>query len=705
MKAIALVLCAVWIAAGAGSLLVGRLRVLRDTALERFVYSAALGLGIAAYGVLLLGLVGQLRFWPVTLWWLVLAGAGLPGMLANGRDLLTGLKQLKLQVGQSSKLSGGQVVCVASGAVVLLCAGIAVLACFLPPNGLDWDAVAYHLADPKVFLAQGRITSLPTEHHSNFPFMMEMLYTVGLLYDGYVLANLFHGAMGALTVAAMLAFCRRHLNAVTGWIAALLFVTTPVVLWEAGVAYIELGLGLYTTLAAFAAISAVKANREQDAPDGMQWAVLAGVMMGFGLGMKYLALLPFVFVGLYLLYRRCPLRSVAIYAAVALTIASPWYVKNIVLTRNPVYPFAYGAFPQSKYWSADRAAMYQAEQDSFGAAHSLKRPAEAGGNLLLVPWELLANSNRYSNAGEYTFMALFGGIYAAFGFALVLQRRIPQTVRDLLLLGVLQAAAWFFVAQVSRYLAAVVPLFAVVCGWSAWKLASSQSGENNASKSLSAGKIAVGLALAGQVVMLLWGVFVLPTNGRVAFETGAMVTAFSVPDALATITTPDGAEQRLRRTFDVYAAEDWLNQNTAKDAGVILFETVHGFYLDRSYLWGNAQHSSYIPYDTFQNGADMTAWFAAHGFRYALINLNQIRPKFDPDGSQFPQGVNGQEEAALRRWYAPGNPKLERWQGLIYDALQSGPWRMVFAKNGVAVLEMQAGEKNSGRGKNREAHA
>ena len=736
VKAIALAVLAFWIAAGFGRRLTGPIRSLQNAPLERFVYSAALGFGVAAYGVVALGLVGLLRFGPVTLWWLALALLGLPGIRDTTKDALRGLQNLRSGFA-SGRLSGEQIFCVTAGCVVLCCAFAAILACFVPPNGLDWDAIAYHLADPKVFLQQGRISSLPTEHHSNFPFTMESLYAVGLLYDGYALANLFHFTMAFLTVAAISAFCRRHFSATVGWFAALLFATTPVVLWEASVSYIELGFGLYATLAAFAAIQAIQKteNRKQkteaasqkpeisplssesgsaSAPrssssqaflgegsqgdggallpllpglgeggrgdEGHSWLALSGAAMGFALGMKYLALLPFVFVALLLLWRRVPLKRIAIYASVAIVMGSPWYIKNLILTRNPVYPFAYGAFPHSKYWSADRSALYQGDQDHFGEPHSLKNPAVAAQNLLLAPYRLLSESGKYSNPGEYTFMALFGGLYAAFGFALILQRRLPQAIRDLLIFGGLQCLAWFFVAQISRYLVAVLPTLAIVCGYGAWRLTFAKPANRLT-------QLAVFGAFIGQTVLLLWGILLLPTSARVAYETKSMPTAMSIPEALAIVTTPDGATEHLRRTLDVYDATAWLNQNAPQESGVILYDNVLGFYLDRPYLWGNSQHSSYIPYETLMDGKPLTDWLTAHQIHYALFNLNLAQPQYDPNGAQFPQGPNRNEEAALHQWYDNGAFPAGDWRVPVQDAIRRNLWRVAFAKNGVIVLE------------------
>ena len=704
MKAIALAIIALWIAAGFGQTM---LHLLIDAGQKlfskentgagaaspnpqyrtpntflHFVYAAALGFGIASYGTFALGWLGFLRFWPVTLWWIVLALIGLPGMIQNGKDAIAGRKTLFPHNADGGKAE--RIFCVCAALVVLFCGAVAVLACFVPPNGLEWDALAYHLADPKVFLQMGRIVSLPTEHHSNFPLTMETLYAVGLLYDGYALANLFHFLMGTLTVLAILGFCHARFSPVVGWAAALIFVTTPVVLWEAGTAYIELGFGLYATLSALAAISIIEAQ-SASLPNTQRPTyntLLAGSMMGFALGMKYLALLPFVFVGILLLWRRVPVKQIAVYAGMALLFGSPWYLKNAAVTGNPVYPFAYSVFPHSKYWSADRAKMYQGEQDHFGEIHSPNQPAVAAQNMLLAPLRLLTDAGKTSNPGEYTFMALIGGLYGAFTLALLLQKKKPSSISSLLILAGLQLIAWFLVAQISRYLVAVLPLLAICCGYMVWKL-------GFAKNFLPVMRVTVLAALGGQVAILLWGLFVLPVSARDAMRNNSMPTALSVPDALAIVTAPDGAEKHQRRTLDIYDAMDWMNRNTPKDAGVVLYDNVLGFYLDRPYLWGNAQHSSYIPYGTLTNGKQLTGWLKQKGFRYALFNLNLARPAYDPTGAQFPAGPNRNEEAALRKWYGETPFPPGDWRLPLQDAIRTGQWRTVYAKNGVIALEMQ----------------
>ncbi|MCS6777619.1 MAG: glycosyltransferase family 39 protein, partial [Chthonomonadaceae bacterium] len=461
MKAIVLAGLALWIAAGCGRALLGRLHIWqRVSAEERFAYAAATGLGVAAYGVFALGLLGQLSFWPVTLLWGLLAATGARSMLQYGRELAFALRP------GFSGLRAWQWMDWCGVGTLLICGGVALLACFLPPMGREWDAISYHLADPKLFLQMGRMVSLPTEHHSNFPFTMEMLFTVGLLYAGYPLANLFHFLTGVLTVVALTGFCRRRWSVRAGVFAGMLYVTTPAVLWQCGVAYIDVALGLYVLLATLAAVYAV----ERGGRDAVAWGGVAGLAMGFGLGIKYLALLPYGLIALYLLMRRVAWRAVLIYLSVALLIGAPWYVKNWVINRNPVYPFAYSLFPHSRYWSADRASAYQSEQSSFGYRISLRQPREAILNSIQFPWRLVSDADRYANRGDYTFTSLFGGAFAALGVVLVLMRGVPGATRDLFSLSGVQLVLWLFVAQVGRYLIPILPVLSIACGFVVWRL-------------------------------------------------------------------------------------------------------------------------------------------------------------------------------------------------------------------------------------------
>ena len=764
-------IAALWISAALGRALVDRLYILADQyALERFVYSAALGLGIAAYGIYGLGLCGLLSFWPVTFWWAVLSIGGWHGSRAAVRDLRAWFNKMpflkrKRRNAQSAKTddtveklpdSGLWIVrgcCI----LVIVFSVIALAACYRPPGPQEWDVLSYHLADPKLFLQAHRIQTLPTEHHSNFPFTLEMLYAAGLLYDGYALANMFHLVLTLLTVTALIGFGKRMGCVAAGWLAGLAYLSTPIVLWEASTAYIDNGLALYVTLGTFAVMNAAgkrhnTSNSEDSAavysnvstPDhSRSWLLLGGAMIGFGLGIKYLALVPLVLLGLLLLINRTSPKRIMLYAVAALAIGSPWYVKNALVMRNPVYPFAYSVFPRSRYWSADRAAGYQNEQNKFGTKPISTDARGKILNLARVPWDLLIQhpdqagrpALLYCNPGEFTFTALYGGLYAALLFPAAFTRRVPAAVRVLIWLALAQIGVWFLLSQVGRYLIQIMPIAAAAGALIAARQAFgagmnkqdaaaspsdmvSQSGgpegpegpyrkkrreagphaSTLSARSLS-GWLGI-LAIFGQAGYVLLSVCTLPATAPLddmlaLMQLGQMPSSVSVPDLAANLGRQGKWEADLRRHFDAYSAMQWINANTPKEAGVALYEETRGFYLDRPYLWANQQHSSYIPYETLRDGQELSAWMLAHGCQYALINLNASAQNHsaDPRGTgqtdpDVPFGPNHYESQALDKWYAH-SVGGDRGHQLVGDAVRRDLWTPVFQEHGCIVLQIR----------------
>ncbi len=696
MKSIILLFTAVIICSGLGRVLLSRLKTLALSPLERFAYGTAFGLGIAAYGVLALGLAGQLTFWPVTLLWVALALFGIVGSIRNFQDIVQiATRRAHSHRGHPSAFSLSLANLIAPATMLVLAAALifALCACFQPPAGHEWDVLAYHLADPKVFLSLHRITMLPTEHHSNFPFLMEMLYCVGLLYDGYALANMFHLLMGVLTVAAVLGFCRRVMPMPAGWAACQLLVTTPIYLWECCVAYVEVGFGLYVTLGLFAAVMAIEATkRSRTDSSGMtkdterqrnlrEWGTLAGIAMGFALGVKYLALIPFVMTFCLLLWRRVPFRSCLAFCGIAMAVGSPWYIKSLMFTNNPVYPFFFRAFPRSVNWSADRAAPYQSEQSSFGFIHGTTTPAK---NPVLTPWRLTTNPERYTNLGDYTFMALTGGLYAAFILPLVFMRGIPRHVVDLLLLLSVQLLAWFLLAQVVRYLVSMMPLAAVVAayGMIAFSRIGKRRMERGRGIQLRLLPTLTALVVIGQTQILLWSIWTLPTSTKAAHDSGMMLTSLSFGDVLKNATEPDTHDDYLTRRLDLYESVNWINRNTYAGEGIVLYDEARGFYLDRPYLWGNREHSAFIPYDRMHDGLDLSRWLRTNGYKYVLINLNWSPMRRATDNP------SGHELEFLRSWYIE-SPVPGEWRFLLADAMRRGLWvPTAGTAHGVVVMEV-----------------
>ncbi len=85
----------------------------------------------------------------------------------------------------------------------------------------DWDAVTYHLAAPKIYLAQHMIVPLPDLPLAMAPSGEEMVLMAGLAAGTDGLGKVLMVAFCLLTGLAVYALARRLAGAAAGWIAAL----------------------------------------------------------------------------------------------------------------------------------------------------------------------------------------------------------------------------------------------------------------------------------------------------------------------------------------------------------------------------------------------------------------------------------------------------------------------------------------------------
>ncbi len=703
--------------------------------LERFAYSTPIGLGLIAYTVLALGLCGLLSMLPVCVSLAALTAANLKGLIDAARDLRPALPATRnasanavvppeLELPQSAKeieysdptfecappaeedvesvierlfvgsASGapialavkrkppriripktGTILC----ALVLLAIGIIVVVnCFVPPGAHEWDALSYHLAAPKVYLAHHRIIFLPTDHHSNFPFTVEMLFTLGLLLNGFVLANLCHFAAGALCVVSIFAIARRHFSPGAGTIAALVFASTPIVIWEAGAAYIEMGLALFSLVSIGAALE----FRESRDP---RWLALSGVLMGFALSVKALALIPFTLLTIFLIFEGTKYKNLRWYLSLAVIIGCPFYIKSWIWTGNPVYPYAYSVFG-GKYWDASMAAGYASEQRSFGqngnrtsiaedsaGSYPEWKPESTAGriqNAFLAPFELIAIPRIFYNRNDPGVHSHLGFLFLALP-SLLLIRKSPASKATWLGLF---AGAWFLIwsqtMQYVRYIVPSIPLLALAGGESA--------------------------ALIGATRPFLKAAI----WAAALFQSGLAIAHFgpAIPDQIERILDPDARESYLASQVNIYESVQWLNRNTPKDVGVVLYEETRGFYLDRPYLWGNGPHSLYIPYSQLADGGDMVDWFVAHGIRYALLNLQQSQKLREPGAARRLHDAvrNGALARLAFEWYTP-DMQDERWRRLLGDALHSGSAIIIPEACARAAVVIQFRPKRAGK--------
>ncbi|GIV10985.1 MAG: hypothetical protein KatS3mg020_0476 [Fimbriimonadales bacterium] len=550
--------------------------------LEQLAFGGALGLGVLAYcaaGFAAVGFasaVGMASSIVLT----VVALGGLAAMLKGGR-LSWSEAHPRVRHPLEAALT------LAAGLLALM--GLTL--CALPPDGNEWDALAYHFAFPKLYLQAGRMLEIPFMHQSYFPPLQDMLYLVGLSFGSEPMAKVAHWSMGVLTAFGAAGFVQRHGG--SGAWAAVLILGAPAFLWQMFSAYADLATALYAALAMFALAHAIRERRAD-------WLWLSGALIGFALATKYTALLAWGvwgLVGFAWLWReqQTPqIRSLVLAGLIALVVGSPWYLRNWRWTGNPVYPFAYELFG-GKNWSQEQADAYRNDQLKFGLG---REPAQ----LLLSPWNLAATPAPFADpigarVGERVYLLPSLGVGALGMPSVWLSGGLAHGMGYLIGFVGLNLVGWFYLMQQVRYMLLLLPVLA----------GAGLTAIHRATAAVRYGYGAILLLQAGFTLWLMGSVY-LP----------------GLPLAL------QDRDAYLNRRLQIYPAIQFLNAQPDPEAGVILLDETRGYYLNRAYIWGNAGHHRLIPYDAMRTGADLARWMAQHRYRYLLIN-RQFTPQAEPE--------------------------------------------------------------------------
>jgi hypothetical protein len=284
------------------------------------VWSSALALAAGTTAVLLtvLATLRLLRagpIWAVQAGWTVLA-------ITEGRAMVGGWRPAWRRHSPWTLLLGSGLII----AVILTLVGT-----LAPPTSLD--ALVYHLRVPREYLRAGRIVALSDDVHSFQPLYVEMLFAFGMVIRDDILSALLHWLLGIGAALTAVAWARR-LGARSPMVAVAIFAVSPLIVWESTSSFIDLGLTL------FASLGLLWATRSDLDPASVG---LAAVFAGLAAGSKFTGCAMAALIGGVAFAcdlpdrRRAAFRFLAI-GTVAAAVASPWYLRNAILTGNPLYP-------------------------------------------------------------------------------------------------------------------------------------------------------------------------------------------------------------------------------------------------------------------------------------------------------------------------------------------------------------------------------
>lgn len=539
VHALALLLLVVLAVYGAGKRIWDALKLsdgIEPLPQEAALYQVALGVWALIYFTLALGVMGVLYRQVIWLFTAVFAAAGAYELkkIAAGRGA---------PLGAPGGAPGGAPAAAGRRIMVLpfllVAAALAVnLAGALVPETF-YDSLAYNIGLSQNWINHHRIFSTEFMVTSFFPLNFTVLYTAGILLKDEILAKLMALAFGAGTAYALYVFCRKYFTRESGWLAAAVFYTTPMVMLISWKTAIELGLTFYEVLALFCFVNFAGSGKRK-------WLYICAVFAGVSMGGKYtsfftaLTLAVLVFARELFTERKNFLKSMAnpaVFSAIVFSVVCVWYVKNFIVTGDPLYPLSWVL--QNQMTSSDPAPIKLTLS-----------------NVLLFPWKYtMGNLQQESYLGPVMLLAL--PLFFCF-------RKQGAVIRHLCLYFLLYFFLWVTVGKgYSRFFLPAAASISVVTGVylanGSWSAVSRN---------------------------LLAGFFFLAMLANIYH---AALIQKSTMDPLGFLTgrqrkTEYLFTQRNTYPYPYYAAAEWLNKNAPPGAKVLVLGECRGYYIDRRYL-------------------------------------------------------------------------------------------------------------------------
>jgi hypothetical protein len=414
------------------------LRLVGDdfTVIEYLVCGMPLGFGAVAMGMLLLGLSGELTRVAVWIFLVVL----------SGWSVRFWRRHISM-FGRPRMSDGEAVLCtlMASVAVVYLFWAVA-------PE-VQFDALNYHLHVPAKYLQNARIIELPYLH-AYLARWVELFFVACLAIGGAATTKMWVFFVSLIVAAGAYALGCRALDRRVGLWAAALFMTTPLIGWLFGTAYIDNILALFVTSSFVALV------RWQDSKKaGLLYA--ASLLAGVGVGSKVNIAFIYVLIAPFVIWQlRSRLRVLAIAAVAASVFAVPTYALTYSFTGNPVFPLLNGVFKSPK-WPVDNKITNASDYGLPMNARSLIR----------FPFRLTFDTIRFGEALPRGGVGLT--LLLALPFSLFLLQRERPAVRLLIAAVMSYLLVMFYTMQYARYYLLILPLVAVLAVITSFHLASS----------------------------------------------------------------------------------------------------------------------------------------------------------------------------------------------------------------------------------------
>jgi hypothetical protein len=512
------------------------LKIDRLTNLEQWIFSLVIGMGMMAYGVFALGVVGLLKTWAILIWFIIVGLWTINEWSTLLRNLPCWLEERKNAL-KSLDLTKH---------LVILISTVILVVCFLqtltPPTG--YDGLMFHLQGPRLFLNVERIILLPENWQSNGPFTVEMLFLLGLAFDSDIFSQLIHLVYTICLLLATYSFTRRFVGSRQAWISFAILLGIPLIPYLAALPNVDNAWALYEFMAMYALFLWRENNR------GKRWLVLAGLLVGLAIGIKYFALGWAGILCLWVLWEsrkeglKKSLVAGLIFGGIGLLVGSPWYLKNLILSGNPLYPFIFGG----PGWDSARLGFYMKYAQGFGSGRDLL-------DYVLLPLKVYTEREKFISTNIELPSLLFPLVLL---YPFTHRKSVPNILVCLIFLHLI---IWALSTQITRYALPVFPSLSILTAYVLFDL-------SDRIFSPQSGRVLLAILASSMLILSLLILYFL------------LLRTWPLPVMLG-MESKDDYLQRLEKS---YPAQQFIKHELPAQAKVMLMWDGRSYYCDQRCL-------------------------------------------------------------------------------------------------------------------------
>lgn len=467
-----------------------------------------------------------------------------------------------------------------------------VFICALTPSvSDDWDSLAYHLSAPKLFLQHGGFYYINYSSHTNFPMLQEILYVTPILFNIPVAGKLLHFFFGIMTMLLTGYIISGHFNKQkdrysTVWGPFMVF-SMPIFLWLMTTAYIDITVAFYGLLALYFAL---EYSDRKDVKD----LILLGFACGFAASCKMLGCQFILLFALWIILdnvikNKSVFKNVSkhilIFLFPSLLVCLPWYIKTLIFTGNPVYPFFYEIFG-GRDWTQSLADFYAFNQAKFGVGHTFR-------SFIITPVIMTMAPGKFYDVPGLYIGAVLAVVFPAVCLLLQVRKKKLLLTATVILL---QYVIWFALTHQSRYL---IPMFVMGCVFVPGILTYIIKGD-----------------LVKYSLMIIF--VLISFVGLLQMYNTALVR-------LSAVTGEISRDAYLLRYMKTYEAHKYINEHIGGDVKIGLFGDTEGFYLDKPYMWCDYGHNNCLTHN-YKSGQELADDLVKNGVTHIVVPFGKNPP-------------------------------------------------------------------------------